>query len=152
MATQHNARALTTNEQAANGGYTHILVLNPVIDLTETTANTSMTFNVAPTIVGDTIVKYALYFQPALKDASDTAFNSTTVSFGDSSSATRFISGVQGNENGTEVIITFGNTAYTYTAMSGKSLSDIDTGQIVILFELLRHQTLAKAITGTGGA
>src|SRR5438128_805540 len=139
MATQHNARALTTNEQAGNGGYTHMIVLNPITDLTETTTNTAMTFNIAPTIVGDTIVKYALRFQPALKDASGAAFNSNTVSFGDSSSATRFISGVQGNENGTEVLITFGNTAYTYTAagqltvtvnsMSGKALSDIDTGQ-----------------------
>jgi YD repeat-containing protein len=162
MATQHNARCLSTNEQAGNGGYTHIVVLNPVTDLTETTNNTSMTFNIAPTIAGDTIVKYALRLQPALKNSADAAFNSTTVSFGDASSATRFISGVETNENGTEVIHTFGNTAYTYTAagqltvtvnaMSGKNLAALNTGQLVIMFELLRHATLGQAITGLGGA
>ena len=155
MATQLNARALTTNEQAGNGGYTHIVVVDHT-NLTETTTNTAQTFNVAPTLAGDTIVKYAMVLKTPLKDASDSAFNSNTLSFGDSSSATRFVSGVQANENGTEVTYTFGNTAYTYTAagqltitvnsMSAKALSDVDTGQVIFMFELLRHSALAAAV------
>lgn len=155
MATaQNNARALTVNEQAGSG-YTHVVVVDRTA-LTETTNNTAMTLNVAPTLAGDTIEKYALVIKTTLQNSADAAFNSNTVSFGDAGSATRFISGVETNANGTYVNYTFGNTAYTYTsagqlkvtvnAMSGKKLSDLTAGQVLVFFKLTRHQEIRDAV------
>lgn len=154
MATQLNVRALT-NQEAAISGYTHEAVIEPIKDLTETTTNTAMVFNLFKTQAGDVLEKCSLHFDPALKDASDAAFNDNTVSVGDEDSATRFMSAVQGNENGTEVLNTFENTAYAYSAvkqitatvnsMSAKSLSNLDTGKIIILFKLNRTGDLATA-------
>lgn len=156
MATQIYLRPLTTNEQAGNAGFTHEVVFAAGTNLTETTTNTAQTYNLFKTHAGDTIVKWALIADPAFKDASDAAFNSTAFSFGDEDSATRFLNAVQLNENGTEVLYTYGNTAYTYTAvkqitctiasMSAKALSDIDTGRAILLVELCRLETLTKAL------
>lgn len=158
MATQAIVRALSTNEQAGNGGFTHEVAFGPGQNnlLSETAADTDMVFNLFETLPGDVIVKWALILDPAMKDASDSALNDTNFSFGDEDSASRFLSAVETNENGTEVLYTYGNTAYLYTAakqvsvliesMTLKSLSNIDTGKAVLLFELLRLQTLEKAI------
>lgn len=156
MATQLYLRPITTNEQAGNAGFTHEVVVANGTNLTETATNTSMVFNLFKTHPGDTIVKWALIADPAFSDASDAAFNSTSFSFGDEDSATRFLSAVQLNVNGTEVLWTYGNTAYTYTAvkqitctvnsMSAKALSDIDTGRAILLVDLLRLETLTKAV------
>jgi hypothetical protein len=167
MATQANINVLSTNEQAANGGFTHAVLFVPGSAtarhqssnyLSETTANTSMVFNLFKTKPGDVIVKWGLVLDPALKNSGDTAFNSTTFSFGDEDTATTYLNAVQTNENGTEVIYTYGNTAAVYTAikqltatvnaMSGKSLSSLNTGRIILLIELLRLQTIPKSITG----
>jgi len=148
---------LTVPEQA-DGGWTHAMVIDH-LDLTTTTTNTAQVFNVCKVADGDLIEKAALKLHPALKDVSDPAFNTNTVSFGDEDLATRFFSAVQANENGTEVMTSFENTAYgPYTAVkqltltvnsqSGKALSDIDTGQIVLLFKLQRPGTIASALTG----
>lgn len=162
MATQALVRALTTNEQAGQAGFTHMAEFGPgsLNLLSETTANTSMVFNLFKTIAGDVIVKWALILDPALQDASDAAFNSVAFSFGDEDTATTYLNAVQTNVNGTEVVYTYGNTAAIYTAvkqikvtiasMSGKALSDIDAGKIVLLFEVLRLQTLSKAVSGGG--
>lgn len=163
MATQAYVRALTTNEQAGNGGFTHEVTFGPGTSnpLAETTADTDTTFNLFKVIAGDVMVKAALILDPALSDASDAAFNSTAFSFGDEDDDDRFIDGVETNVNGTEVLHTYDNTAYgPYTAtkqltclvesMTAKSLSNIDTGRLVLLIQILRLSTLAKAVTGGG--
>jgi hypothetical protein len=157
MATQAKVRPLSTNEQAGNGGFTHEVTFGVGRDnlLSETTADADMTFNLFKTRAGDVIVKWALKLDPAFSDASDAAFNSVAFSFGDEDSGSRFLSAVQTNVNGTEVISTYGNTAYVYAAvkqvnvliesMTAKSLSDLDAGKAVLLFELTRLDTLTKA-------
>lgn len=157
MAIQLNCRALTTNERAENSGMTHQAVLKPADLASMTTVATPLIFNLFKTIAGDVLIKASLRLQPALKDASDAAFNSTTLSFGDEDLATRFFSAVQANENGTEVIHSFENTAFgpytaekqiifTVNSMAAKALSDIDVGEAVLNFELYRMSILGVGI------
>jgi len=148
MATQLNSRPLTTNEQAASG-YTHEITIVNTKDLTETTVNTSMVFNLFKTVAGDVIEKAALHLMPPFKASGDAAFNSTTISVGDEDLATRFFSAVQVNENGAEVIDSFENTAFgpyaavkqitaTVNSMAAKALASLDTGKAIILIKVNR--------------
>src|ERR1051325_6713423 len=66
--------------------------------------NTTMVFTLAGVVAGDHLIQAHLHLTTAFSDASDTAFNSVTLDFGDTNSATRFLSGVQIDVNGTEVI------------------------------------------------
>lgn len=152
-------RPLTTNEQAGAAGFTHIATLT-ANDLTTTGTNTAQTFTLASLKAGDIIVKSAWVLRTAFKDASDAAYNSNTVSLGDTATGVAaHIAAIQVNENGTEVFYGFNNTAVLYTAadtvtftfnsMSAKALNDIDTGEITIFVQLLRLQNLAKAVAAT---
>lgn len=158
-------RALTTNEQAGNAGFTHIVTFGNatagggINALNDTVADEDIVFNLFKVQAGDIMVKAALIADPAFSDASDAAFNSTAFSFGDEDSAARFISAVQLNVNGTEVLWTYDNTVYgPYTAekqltvliesMTAKKLSEIDTGRCVLLIHILRLPTLVKAVSG----
>ena len=88
------------------------------------------------------------YLSIPLKNSADAAFNSTTINLGDAGSATRWMSGVQLNENGTEVITTFPgateNQIYTansqiqfvLNSMAAKSLSDLNVGKWYCLFNV----------------
>lgn len=158
MATQAYVNPLSTNEQAGNGGFTHEIAFGVATRnlLSETVADTDMTFNLFKVKGGDIIVKAALIADPAFEDASDAAFNSVAFSFGDEDLGTRFISAVQLDRNGTEVLWTYDNTAYgPYTAvkqlnvliesMTAKSLSNIDIGRAILLIQVLRLSTLTKA-------
>lgn len=138
-----------SEEERAASDFTHAYELSPSrgdipagID-----ANTDLTESLAVVPIGLVVKRCAFRLVKAFKDASDSAFNSTTVDVGDSNSATRFISGVQINENGTEVVNEFdADEDYTYAAaytlqvnfnsMSGKSLSDLDVGKIIVFFQL----------------
>jgi hypothetical protein len=154
MATALRVQPLLTNEIADNGGYTHRAMIT-ADDLTVTTTNTAQTFQF-DLAAGDTIHKVAWRAETFLKDASDAAYNSNTMSVGDDSSVTTYIAAIQLNENGTEVRQGLTNTAVTYTApdhfkitinsMSAKALNDIDTGQVVIFFQLSRLATLTNAV------
>lgn len=136
-------------------GYTHEAVIEATKDTTETTANTSMVFNLFKTQAGDVIEKCSLHFDPAFSNSADPAYNDNTFSVGDEDLATRFMSAVQGNINGTEVLNTFENTAFAYTAvkqitatvnsMAAKSLSNLNLGKAIILFKLNRTGDLAAA-------
>ena len=145
---------LSTNEQA-DGGYTHCLVLEPADFADTTTADEDKTITIFTAMAGDVIEKSKLELVTAFKDASDAAFNSTLFTFGDEDDPDRFLS-VQVNENGTEVLSSFENTAYgPYTAakdititlesMAAKSLSNLDTGKLVLLFTLNRGRVLAES-------
>lgn len=154
---QAYVRALSTNEQAGMGGFTHVAIFGPTTTnlLNDTVADDDITFNLFEAPAGSVMIKWALVLDPAFKDASDAAFNSTAFSFGDAGSASRFLNGVQTNENGTEVIYTYGNTAYVYTAasqlsvllesMTAKKLSDIDVGKAVLFFQLNQLEDFANA-------
>jgi hypothetical protein len=155
MATALRVQPLLTNEIADNGGYTHRALIT-ADDLTVTTTNTAQTFQF-DIAAGDTILKVGWRAETFFKDASDAAYNSNTMSIGDDNSVTTHIGAVQLNENGTEVRQGFTNTATTYSAadhfkvtinsMSAKALNDIDTGQVIILFQLSRIATLTNAVT-----
>lgn len=125
-------------------------------DFTETTANTAQVIELFDVIAGDMITGMASYLETPLADASDAAFNSCTLSLGDGADADRYLGAVETNVNGTEIIFaaTTGTTAvdavtadkvpYAYNAadtvdatigsMASKSLSNIDTGKVWIVF------------------
>lgn len=140
-------------QTAAATGYNWSITLTHE-DLTETTANTAQTFEVLTVKVGSLLKDAAIYLVTPFEDASDAAFNSNTVTVGDGSDVDRFIAATQVNENGTEVDAKgSANTApYAYTAadtidivvnsMSGKSLSNIDTGELKVLLNLVELSDL----------
>jgi hypothetical protein len=156
-------RPLTTNEQAGNSGFTHEAVFGPGTSnpLNDSVADEDIIFNLFKFAPGDVMVKAALIADPAFKNTADAAFNSTAFSFGDEDLGTRFISGVELNENGTEVLYTYDNTAYgPYTAvkqatvlvesMAAKKLINLNVGRAILLIQVMRLTTLAKAVTGGG--
>jgi hypothetical protein len=141
---------LTIEERAASG-MTHRLDFD-VSDIPAGIAtNTAYTFNTAPLPIlraGMVVKRIHFYLSIPFKDTADAANNSTTINLGDAGSATRWMSGVQLNENGTEVITTFPgaaeNTIYTSNSqiafvlgsMAAKSLSSLNVGKFYCLFNV----------------
>lgn len=140
-------------EEKASQTFTHLLSFAFGDIPAGIAVNTALVLNTValgmPAIPAGTIIKRVLlHLTTAFKDASDAAFNSTTVSLGDSGSATRFLNAVQINENGTEVINTTPGATedYVYTAadqlvltinsMAAKSISDLDVGRFYIELEI----------------
>lgn len=117
-------------------------------DLTETTVNTAQTFTIKNAPAGTRVGRCAWYLAESFEDQSDAAFNTTTMTVGDSGDADRFLTSTESNENGTEVDHkVFGVAAdYIYTAatdiiitvnaMAAKALNDIDKGRVLIGLEL----------------
>jgi hypothetical protein len=153
-ATSLRVSPLATNEIADNGGYTHIASVS-YLNLTETSTNTAQTLKLCDLAAGDNVLKVAWRVKTYFTDASDAAFNSNTMSIGDTNAVDTFIAAVQVNSNGTEVRQGFTNTAHVYTAadalnvtfnsMSAKALNDIDAGEVEILFQLSRISVLEEA-------
>jgi hypothetical protein len=140
-------KKLGTQERSAKGGATHEVIITHA-DLTESTANTSQVIAIKDALVGDLVSCVGMKLVTPFKDASDTAFNSNTVQVGDDGSANRFLASTQVNENGTEILFLAGTgTSYAYLAdntiditvgsMSGKSLSDIDVGELRLLLKVI---------------
>jgi flavin reductase (DIM6/NTAB) family NADH-FMN oxidoreductase RutF len=133
---------LPNNTKAATG-YTHKAVITHS-DLTQTTANTAQSITLLSLEAGDIVHSGAWRLVTAFEDASDNAFNTTAVTVNAAGSA--LISATEANVNGSEVF----NKAHTATAplaatgastvaasfasMTGKSLSDIDAGEVHIFF------------------
>jgi len=123
-------------------------------DLTEATANTAEEITVFTAPAGTRVGRAVWYLKTPFQDASDSAFNTTTMELGDTDTD-RHLTATEANVNGTEVIHkVFGQaTDYMYTAatdikvrvnsMSGKSLSNIDTGEVYIGIELKETVGLA---------
>jgi len=148
-------KKLTLQEQAGSG-FTHSIKITSD-DLTETTANTAQTFEVLNVAEGDVVVIGGYSLVTPFSDASDAAFNDTTVSVGDGSDVDRLLAASQINENGSEVatlVTPNSNDAapYAYNAadtldvvvnsMAAKSLSDLDAGEIVILAKVYNLKDL----------
>jgi hypothetical protein len=156
---QAHVDALSTNEQAGLGGFTHAAsfgnsTTNPLADSVN---DEDIIFNLFTVPAGSVMVKWALVLSPAFSKTGDTAFNDTKFTFGDDNSTTRYLNGVQMNVNGTEVLYTYGNTAFVYTpgtytlqvlieSMTAKKLSELNNGKAVLLFEIAPLQTAADAM------
>ena len=115
-------------------------------DLTETTANTAQTLTF-PIAAKMTVQCVRMILDEPFEDASDNAFNTTTVIVGDGGSTNRFLTSTELNVNGTEILLKLGTgttLAYDTTdtidlifgSMAAKSLSDIDTGRARFLFRI----------------
>lgn len=148
---------LTLEEQASTG-FTHMLVLN-VDDLTETATNTTQTITSSTVPANWIINKVMAKLITAFKDASDAAYNTTTLIVGDAGSANRYITSAQLNENGTEITAPqYNNTAYevlvatplliVFGAQSGKAISDLDVGEVHLFFQII-DTTVLSALKGT---
>ena len=141
------------NETKAATGFTHKAIVTHV-DLTETTADTDQTIALLSVVAGDVVQKAAYKLVTAFSDASDAAFNDTKVQVGDGSDTDEYIAAKQVNENGTEVLFAANvNTVpFAYTAadtvdllvesMTGKSLSDLDAGELHIYLAVTKLSSL----------
>ena len=128
-------------ETKAATGYTHKVIITHD-DLTTATANTAQTIELLSVAAGDVVNTAAVKVVTAFSDASDTAYNTTTLIVGDDGTTNRYVTSQELNVNGTEVLYKAAtNTApHAYTAantvdavfgsMAAKSLSDIDAGEV----------------------
>ena len=128
-------------ETKAATGYTHKVIITHD-DLTTATANTAQIIELLSVAAGDVVNTAAVKVVTAFSDASDTAYNTTTLIVGDDGTTNRFVTSQELNVNGTEVLYKAAtNTApHAYTAantvdavfgsMAAKSLSDIDAGEV----------------------
>ena len=136
---------------AKAGGYTYHVKIT-ADDLTETTANTAQVIELITVAQGSVVQSVAYNLPVAFKDASDANLNTTTIIIGDGSSTSRFLASKELNENGSEVVawVTANDVntlpyAYlaadtidaTFGSMAAKSLSDVDTGEIDILVNVV---------------
>ena len=140
------AYELPANTKAATG-FTHLITVDHV-DLTTTTAATAQTIDLLDLPVGTVVNKVAYKLVTAFEDASDSAYNDTDFSVGETGDVDEFIDETEVNKNGTEISYSAGFTftdaactlprAYTsaskltatFAGMTAKSLSDLDAGEI----------------------
>ena len=143
--------SFTNEEKTSSGGFTHRLDFS-YRDITAGIANnTAKTWGVGflPALPISTFVaKTELHLTVPFQDLSDAAFNSSTISFGDTTTATRFVNASEANLNGTEVLnvvpgavtnaiyTAAGQLQLTLNAMANKTVSDLDKGQAYILVEI----------------
>ena len=140
---------LLNNERA--GGFTYHVKLTHA-DLTETAANTAQVIELITVKQGSIVSQVGFNLTTPFEDASDANLNSTTITIGDAGSAARFSASKELNVNGSEVLAwadAYGTSTmpYVYLAadtidatigsMAAKSLSNIDTGEIDILFNVV---------------
>ena len=126
--------------------YTHKIVLTHA-DLTETATNTAQTIPVLSLAIGDVVSAAAYRLVTAFTDASDAAFNVTSITVGDGGAVARYIPSKELNSNGTEIInwatsqatstipyayLAADNVDVVFTSMAAKSLVDIDAGEVHI--------------------
>lgn len=89
---------LSIEEIASNDGFTHMAVLTSD-DLTTATANTAQKIKLCGLIIGDIIRKVAIRIVTPFQNTADTAFNTSTVSLGDNTSATHVLAAQETNNN-----------------------------------------------------
>lgn len=126
-------------------GFSHVLSFDHT-DLTEATADTAQTLDVDIPL-GSSVRGAQLRIDTPFKDASDTAFNSTALTVGDTGSATRHIASTQANANGTVVALKTAAVQHDYAAadkirvtvnaMDAKSLVNIDAGAARVFVDLV---------------
>jgi hypothetical protein len=148
-------RALSTNERAEAPGYTHIAEVTAE-DLTNATLAAAQTITLAPLRAGDQMIRVFWYLKRPFENTADAAFNTTTVSVGDTALVTTHLAAAEANVNGTEIIYRTGNTTVLYTAadiltvtfnsMAAKALASINRGDLVLLFGISRLKELGDSL------
>jgi len=137
---------------------THVAILT-ADDLTQTVVATLQTFTLCALQPGDIIRKTAWYLRVPFQNTLDAAFNTTTVSMGDTAAVTTHLAAAEANLNGTEIIWRVGSVVVLYTAadiltvtfnsMAAKALSSINRGELLLFFALERLKFVADAIAST---
>lgn len=136
-------------------GYTHKFIVTHA-DLTETTANTAQSVTLLSLEQGDVVANAAYKLVTAFEDASDNAFNVTTLAVGDDD-VDEFIDETEVNKNGTEIFYagpvadsipkvynaaSDGPITATFMSMAAKSLSDLDAGEVHIYLHVAKLSDL----------
>lgn len=114
--------------------------------LSQTTANTALAVTVGAIASRTSYLLVSAELVTPFQDTADAAFNSNTISVGDTGSATRHLNALQVNANGTPVWLSHGTgTRQLYTAadsiivtlnsMAAKSLSNLKRGLIRFYFK-----------------
>lgn len=147
-------RPLSTNERAESPGFTHVARIT-ADDLTQATAAAAQTIDLATLAKNDMILRAAGYVRVPFQNTADAAFNSDTVSIGDTSGVAALAAAGEANANGT-FVNTLGTTAKLYTAadtlrvtinsMAGKSLNNINRGEYYVFVALCRLADIANAM------
>lgn len=116
-------------------------------DITQATANTAQTLDLFPILAGQIVVRVWFKLRVPFKNSADAAFNTTTMSLGDTSGVAALLAAQETNENGTEILCAVSSTAKAYPAadtarvtfnsMAAKSLVNLDTGIVDIFHEIL---------------
>jgi len=152
-------KELSLQEKAANNA-THQLVVT-ANDLTQATANTAQSINVAALPVGCIIAGVWARLITSFQNPADAAFNSTTVDVGDTGSATRFLTAQQVNTNGTPISApayspTQGGPyaanqfiTVNFNSMAAKSLVNLKVGELHVLFNVIDVKKLSDLQAAT---
>jgi len=144
---------LTLEGQAARGGNYELFYSHE--DLTEATANTAqvLTFPILDKMSAEVVENVV---DEAFEDASDNAFNTTTLIVGDGDNAAELLTSQELNVNGTEVLYKKGTgVSHVYTttdtidltfgSMAAKSLVNIDTGRGRLLLNIQDRRAVVGA-------
>jgi len=143
---------LSIAEQALND-MTHMLILT-ANDLTQATVATAQTFTI-PIPVGSTINQVEARLIIPFQNTADAAFNSDTVSVGDTGSATRWVNAVECNANGAFITApqfsaTLGgpyaanqNLVVTVNSMAAKALNNINRGELHVYVQMESRAALS---------
>ncbi len=149
---------LTENERAMFPGYTHSYVIDVTLGHVTTAAtNTAQTFTAFTTKDQDRIAKVGVVLTEKFQNTADAAFNSDALVVGITGTTNAFITTMELNANGSVVdagYSTGSSLPYTATSavavlvtlasMSGKSLSNLNAGRVVVLFDLFRIDPALK--------
>lgn len=152
----------TTTNERAESYFTHCFEIT-ADDLSTTTANTAQTFTTnvvcAP---GDFVTSAGHYLKTAFQATGDAAFNTDTMSIGDSVGGVATIyAAVELNANGTTINAKHaactgtplsGFTAattitITFNAMAAKNLNALNAGSVVVFIRMFRPSKLANALS-----
>jgi len=148
-------RPLTTNERAETPGFTHVARIT-ADDLTQATAAAAQTIDLCTLNKNDIILRAAGYIRVPFENTLDAAFNTSTVSIGDTGGVAALAAAGEANKNAATPVNTLGSTAKIYTAadtlrvtvnsMSGKSLVNINRGEYYVFVSLSRLAFVANAM------
>jgi hypothetical protein len=158
----------TENEIASMAGrWTHYAIVDVLLgDLTVSATNTVQTFTLYTPVANDWLKDVGAIVTEQFQNTADAAYNSTTITVGDTGDIDQFIASQEMNKNGTVVpagyntgdALPFTSTAanilavvITIGSMSGKALTSLNKGRVVVLFNLFRPPSSLTA-RSTGGA
>lgn len=141
------------SEQRAASGFTHEFEFSYADIPAGIGNNTSQVWGAGylPALAaGDIVKRVQLHLSEPFELTTDAAFNSDTISVGDTTTATRFVNASEANRNGTEVLNVFpgavenviytaaGQLQVTLNSMAAKSLSNLNRGKAYVRFAIDR--------------